>query len=146
MTTMQIIWTALLVGFVILEGVTVTLVSIWFCAGAVVALVVSLIWPNAIVPQVLVFLMVSIATLLALRPLTKKLVGDKKVATNADANVGKIGQVIAEIQPARFGRVKLEGLDWTAKSDEVLPVGTWCRVEAIEGVKLVVTPVSDPNA
>ena len=145
MTTMQIVWVALLVVFVVLEAATVALVSIWFCAGAVAALLVSLIWPGAIVVQVAAFLLVSAVTLLAVRPMTKKLVGDKKIATNADANIGKIGQVIEEVQPARFGRVKLEGLDWTAKSSGVLPVGTWCRVEAIEGVKLVVTQVENPN-
>ena len=82
---------------------------------------------------------------LALRPLAKKGLIGRRVPTNADANIGKMAQVVTEIQPGRFGRVKLEGMEWAAKSDSVLPVGAWCRVEAIEGVKLVVSPAQPPS-
>lgn len=144
MQTAQIVWLALLVGFVVLEAATATLVSIWFCAGSLVALLISVFWPGAIVVQVLALLVVSVLTLLALRPLAQRLVGGRRVPTNADANVGKVGQVVSEVQPARFGRVRLEGLEWTAKSDSVLPVGSWCEVVGIEGVKLVVIPAKNP--
>lgn len=141
MENMQIVWLVALVVFLVVEGLTAVVVSIWFCAGALVALLVSLAWPNAIIAQVAAFLIVSFLALLALRPLFRKLVGNKRVHTNADANIGKNCQVVVEVQPGRFGRVRLEGQEWAAKSDYVLPVGTWCRVEAIEGVKLVVTPL-----
>lgn len=141
MNIMQIIWLVLLVIFAVLEGVTVALVSAWFCLGALAAFVVSLIAPGAVAVQVIVFLLVTGATIFGLRPLFRRMVGNRKVATNADANIGKICQVLTEVQPGRFGRVKIEGKEWTAKSDHVLPVGSWCRVNAIEGVKLVVSPV-----
>jgi len=59
--------------------------------------------------------------------------------------VGKIGKVVREIRPERFGRVLLEGLEWTACASTVLPAGSYCRVERIDGVKLVVTPAEDPS-
>ena len=145
MEVAQIIWLVLVVLFVIAEAVTATLVSIWFCAGALVALLVALVWPGAFIAQGAVFLIVSAITLLLVRPVAHKLMGNRREPTNADANIGKVCQVISEIQPDRFGRVKLEGLEWTAKADTVLPVGAWCRVEAIEGVKLVVTRVPAPT-
>ena len=140
MDMMQIIWLCAVALFVVLEAVTFSSVSIWFCAGALAALVVSLIWPQAVAAQLPAFVLVSLAALFALRPLAKRLLPAKRARTNADANIGKVGQVISEIQPNRVGRVKLEGLDWSATSGQVLPVGAWCRVEAIEGVKLVVSP------
>lgn len=142
MEATQIVWLALLVIFIVAEAATVALVSIWFCAGALVALLVSLAAPQLLWLQILSFIAVSGIMLLALRPLASKLIGGKKVATNADANIGKVCQVVSEVQPARIGRVKLEGLEWSARSDYILPVGTWCRVQAIEGVKLVVTPLA----
>ena len=141
MEIMQLIWLVLVVLFVIIEAATISLVSIWFCAGSLVALVVSFFAPDNIALQIISFLVVGSLMLLALRPVTKKIIGDKRVPTNADANIGKTCQVIEEIHPARFGRVNLEGQDWTAKSNIALPVGTWCKVDAIEGVKLVVSPL-----
>ncbi|MDL2219708.1 NfeD family protein, partial [Ruminococcaceae bacterium OttesenSCG-928-O06] len=146
MQLVQIVWLVLLLLFVILEAATSAIVSIWFCAGAIAALLVSLFFPTAILAQVLVFVVVSGVALLAFRPLVRKITGNRRVPTNADANIGKLAQVVTEIQPARFGRVKLEGLEWTAKSDVVLPVGAWCRVDAIEGAKLVVSPLPPPDA
>lgn len=140
MGTMQLVWLGLMIFFIVVETVTVAVVSIWFCAGALAALLVSFIWPGAWVAQVIVFFLVSFVSLLALRPLADKFSNKGRTATNADASIGKMCQVVSEVQPGRFGRVKLEGLEWAAKSDYILPVGSWCRVIAIDGVKLVVIP------
>ncbi len=67
--------------------------------------------------------------------------GTQKVPTNADANIGKLAQVVIDVLPERIGRVVLEGLEWAAKSNAVLPAGSWCKVLAIEGAKLIVAPV-----
>ncbi len=137
-----LVWLILFVVFVVVEAFTVSLVSIWFCAGSLAALAVSLVFPNAYLVQGLAFLVVSGVSLLALRPLTRRWVDTKRRPTNADANIGKIGQVITEIQPEHFGRVRLEGLDWTAASSTTLPVGARCRVVSLDGVKLIVVPAT----
>lgn len=142
MEVMQIVWLVLLVLFIIIEAAGPALVSIWFCGGALVALLLSLLFPQMILVQILAFVVVSVLLLLALRPMARRLLDKRKVATNADANIGKVCQVVSEVQPGRFGRVKLESLEWTAKANMVLPVGTWCRVLAIEGAKLVVAPLT----
>lgn len=140
-----IIWLVLFVVFIIFESVTSFLVSIWFGAGALAALLVSLLFPTAYLAQALAFLAVSTICLLALRPLAHRWLDTKRVATNADANIGKTAQVITEIQPDHFGRVRLEGLDWTAKADTLLPVGASCLVVGLDGVKLIVVPASFEN-
>ena len=141
MELMHIVWLSALVAFLILEASTCSLVSIWFCAGSLVALLVSLFAPAAMGAQIIIFVAVSIIALLLFRPFVKNLVAKNKVPTNADANIGKVAQVLADIHPAQFGRVKLEGLEWTAKSNIALPAGSWCRVESIEGAKLLVVPL-----
>lgn len=69
---MEVLWLALLIVFAVLEASTVSLVSIWFMGGALTALIAALcgaeIWL-----QIILFFVVSIALLLCLRPLSKKL-------------------------------------------------------------------------
>ena len=61
-----IIWLVLLVVFLISEAATVTMVSLWFAAGALAALIACLLG-GAVWLQVTAFLVVSILALLALR-------------------------------------------------------------------------------
>ena len=73
---MWIIWLAIMIVMVIVECMGPALVSIWFAAGALVSLILSLLSfiPGVTIPwwvQVIVFVVVSAITLLALRPLTK---------------------------------------------------------------------------
>lgn len=143
METIQIIWIALIVVFIVVEAVTVSLWSVWFFLGALVAFIGSLFAPGNYILQFSLFLAVSVISLLALRPFAKRLMGNRRSPTNADANIGKLAQVVAGVEPNHFGRAKLEGLEWTAKSDSKMPAGSWGRVVAIEGVKLVLVP-ADP--
>ncbi len=145
MELISFIWLAILIFFIIVEAFTASLVSLWFCIGAVCAFLTSLLWPDVYFVQIAMFLVVSLVSLLALRPIANKLSGGKRTPTNADANIGKTCRVISEIQPHRFGRVSLEGLDWTAKSDVVIPVGSLCKVDDIDGVKLLVSPISEED-
>lgn len=143
--TMQIIWLVLIIGFAILEGATVSLVSIWFCIGSIAALLISFITPSVPV-QIAVCLVVSIVVLLAMRPYARKRMAGKQVATNADRNIGRHAQVIVEIRPDEAGRVRLDGVDWSARAQVVLPVGTWCRVDALEGATFKVSPIEEKAA
>lgn len=138
----QIIWIAAVGAFIILEAVTVSLTSIWFAIGALAGFIVSIFWPTGagIGVQVGVFVVVSALCLLALKPVVHRFINIKRQATNADANIGKFAQVVSEITPGNYGRVKLENLEWMAKSNTTLSVGTWCKVDAIEGAKLLVSP------
>lgn len=143
METLQIIWLVLLVLFLILEASTVSLVSIWFAAGSLTALLASIIFPGSLLVQLFSFIIVSFIMLVALRPMAKKLLVKRRVPTNADAAIGKNARVIAEIRPDEFGRVNLEGVEWTACSKQVIPEGSWCKVKAIDGVKLVVEHINE---
>ena len=97
---MQIIWLVLLVVFAASEAATVGLTSIWFAAGALVALVAALLGGPMWV-QITLFLAVSLLCLAAVRPLAKKHLNSKVEHTNADRVIGAQAQVTEDIDNIR---------------------------------------------
>ena len=112
--------------FLLAEAVTVTVISLWFAAGALAAMAMALVG-GGIWLQVLTFLVVSAVALTALRPLTRKYLTPKLTATNIDSVIGAVGIVTAEIDNiAAAGQVKLNGMEWSARSTsgDIFPAGT----------------------
>lgn len=137
-------WLTAMIVFLLLEAVTVTIVSLWFAVGALAAIVVNLcggpVWL-----QVTVFAVVSVVMLAALRPIAKAWLRPK-ARTNVDSVIGTEGYVIEPIDNiAATGRVKLGSMDWTARSADgaVIPAGALVRVKRIEGVKAFVSQVKE---
>ena len=137
----------LMVLFLIMEGATVSLVSLWFAAGAMIAMFAALLGAGFWLQMVL-FLVVSGALLLMLRPIVRRFLLPKITPTNVDSVVGTIGLVTEAVDNVTAaGQVKLDAMEWTARSTtgEDIPVGTLVRVDRIEGVKVFVTPVKVPE-
>ena len=134
-------WVVALVVFLIVEAVTAGLVSIWFVFGSLVALICAALGA-AVWLQIFWFVIVSVATLVLTRPLVKRYVDSRSVATNADRSIGRAAVVTERINNlAATGAVKLDGVVWTARStDDAVAIETGERVtvRAIEGVKLIV--------
>ena len=141
------VWLGLVILFLIAEGATVSLVSLWFAAGAVVAMFAALLG-TGIWLQTGLFLVVSGALLLMLRPIVRRYLVPKITATNVDSLVGSTGLVTEAIDNVTAsGQVKLGAMEWTARSTtgENIPQGALIRVDRIEGVKVYVTPVNVPE-
>lgn len=137
------IWLALAVVFLIVEGSTVSLISIWFAVGALAAMVASL-WGASLWLQLLIFVAVSGAMLACLRPLFCKFIKPKVIATNTDSVIGSEGLVTEDIDNlSAQGQVKLGGLYWSARSTsgEKISTGSQITVDKVEGVKVFVTQV-----
>ena len=144
----SICWAAALIVFAVVEGVTVGLVSIWFAIGSLAALITSVFTDNLLV-QVIVFLAVSLVALLIIRPMARRATETRRVATNADRAIGAEGVVTEEIDNLKGqGQVTVAGVVWTARADgdEVVPRGAKVRVLRIEGVKVIVTLSAQPAA
>ena len=137
------IWLALLVVFLIVEAAcAIHLVSIWFAVGSLAAMVVSLLG-GPVWLQILLFTVVSAALLVCLWPFTKKFLRPHLAKTNVDSVIGSQGYVTADIDNVRaLGQVKLNGMEWTARSTggAPIPTGTLVKVDRIEGVKVFVSP------
>ena len=143
MNMTAVFWFALLVVFLLAEAATVTMVSLWFGAGALAAMAVCLLG-GGIWFQVGTFFVVSAMMLMLLRPIARKHFTPKLTATNVDAVLGSQGLVTIAVDNVRAeGQVKLGAMVWTARSTsgEPIPEGTLIRVDKVEGVKVFVTPV-----
>ena len=133
---------ALLILFAVVEAATVGLVSVWFAAGALAALLASVCTAN-IWLQIALFLVVSGLAMAGLRPLARKYVLPTVVPTNADRVIGRQAVVTEAIDNLNGkGVVVVFGVAWTARSEsgEPIPEGSTVTVNRIEGVKLFVTP------
>ena len=138
-----IVWLVALLVFLFVEAQSVTMVSLWFAAGALAALIVALCGGELWL-QIVLFFVVSIALLASLRPLARKFFTPKITKTNVDSVIGAQGLVTATIDNiVAQGQVKLSGMEWTARSTsgEIIPIGTQVVVDKVEGVKVFVTPV-----
>ena len=137
---MPFLWLAVIILAAVLEAVTTQLVSIWFVVGGIFALIAGLLGASLPV-QVLIFAAASAVALIVTRPFVKRMLNIKRVETNADRYIGKIGIVTLEIDnEAGRGQVNVLGSIWTARSADssVISVGERVNVESIDGVKLMV--------
>jgi len=139
-----IVWLALMIACLILEALSMQLFSIWFAFGALAALLASLFGAELWL-QIILFLVVTVVSLLATRPLTKRLRG-KKVPTNADRCVGQTVVVLEDIDNINgTGLIKVEGQIWTARTADgnLVPAGDFVRTLEIQGAKLLVEPLNE---
>ena len=141
---MIVIWIILAVVFLVVELVTVGMVSLWFMIGALVALLAAAVGASPWL-QILLFLLVSIACFALLYPRLKSFVGRNRQPTNADMVLGKTCVVTQRIDNlAGTGAVSIGGKTWTARSvdGETVEKDSLVRVDQIQGVKLIVSPAS----
>ena len=143
---MTIVWTAAIILFGVVEAATAGLVSIWFVAGALAALVAAFV-DAPLTVEVVLFLAVSAAALAMTRPLLRRITTAKATPTNADRVLGALVKVTKTIDNENStGAVYADGKTWTARSVDgtVFPAGSQVRVEAMEGVKLLVNQPEKP--
>lgn len=133
-------WIAAIVVLLILEGLTSQIVTVWFEIGAVAGLIactsgLPLVW------QCVVFVIISALALADTGKFTKKFIKREFSPTNADRCIGETALVVEEIDNIfERGAVKINGIVWTARSVDGLPIekDRSVRVERIDGVKLIV--------
>lgn len=142
-----VFWLIMVIVFLIVEGITVGLATIWFAAGALVALLLSLA-DVSFGLQFAVFLIVSVGLLISTRKIFVEKLKAGSEKTNVDALIGEKGLVVEDIKPYASGQVKVKGQMWTAvchKEDVAIEAGSLVKIRAIEGVKLVVAPVEQKD-
>ncbi|MBQ7097441.1 MAG: NfeD family protein [Clostridia bacterium] len=140
MNSLAIMWLILAVVLGVIEAFTPALVCIWFAVSALAAALISALglgvwW------QIGIFILLSVILLIITRPLARKFVASKTVATNADRIIGAEGVVILPLDPIENnGQVKVMGQIWSAKSlsGERIEKDAAVVVKGLEGVKVVV--------
>lgn len=140
---MLLFWSAAIVVFLIMEGITVGLTAIWFALGSVAALISSC-FGAPLWLQIIWFIIVSAVTICFTRPLAKKYLNSRVIPTNADMVIGAEGIVTENVDNLEgTGLVSVSGKIWTARSasNRTFGVGEHVQVASIQGAKLIVEPV-----
>ncbi len=138
-----LVWVIILIAFGIIEGMTASMVSIWFCVGTVGALI-SLGFHATLGVQIGIFACLSVLSMALLRPFAKRILKTKTENTNADRILEAEAMVTEPISNRQeTGQIRVNRQIWTARSAEDLdiPAGTQVKVLRIEGVKAIVTPL-----
>ena len=138
---MLYIWLVLAIVLAITELVTAGLTTIWFSVGALASLLLVLCGVDNITVQIVVFVLVSLISLIVTRPLVKKYINKKVQPTNADRCIGKEAFVTEEINNILSkGAVKINGIEWSARSEDnsVIENGAKVKIISIDGVKVIV--------
>ena len=139
-----LIWLGLMVAFLVAEAACpIHLISIWFAAGALIAMVTSLLG-GPLWLQIALFFVVSCTILALMWPMVKKFLNPGLKKTNLDSIIGSEGLVTQSIDNlSGHGQVKLGSMEWSARSTTgaIIEPGAVIRVDRIEGVKVYVTPV-----
>lgn len=134
-----VIWLIIFIFTLLIEAITVGLVSIWFTIGSIAAFITSYFTDNIII-EIFVFVVVSIVSLIITRPLAKKYLVKKVTKTNCDTLIGKTGIVMTDITDKDMGTVKVNGQIWSALNKDKGTIIKENEVDilSIEGVKLIV--------
>ena len=139
--TESIIWLVVTVAMAVIEIMTMGLVTIWFAAGAAIALLLSLIGTPLWI-QIAAFIVVSIVVLLLVRPIASRHFNNRLKKTNIDAIVGKTLIAKTDIDNLHgFGKVDMDGSTWLAASsmdNVVIHEGEEVKVVEVRGAKLIV--------
>ena len=134
-------WLVCFIIFVIVEGLTAGLVSIWFCFGSICAMLASKAGAPIYV-QLVIFAIVSAAMFILTKPFLKRVLKQKNIPTNFDRLIGQSAIVTEKIDNMlETGAIKCDGKIWTARSEKTgkcFDVGEFVTITAIEGVKALV--------
>jgi membrane protein implicated in regulation of membrane protease activity len=139
-----ILWIVLLILFIIGELISVGLTSIWFAAGALVALIFAALGAVPAV-QIVLFLVVSVILLAATRPWARKYINSRTQSTNAESLIGENIRIVQRVSNMdQTGMAVVHGQEWTVRTqndNETIEEGQMATVLAISGVKLIVAKV-----
>lgn len=139
---MASIWLVIFIVLVIIELITINLVTIWFAIAAVFALLVDIITRNTML-EIIVFIVSSFLLLLLTKPLIKKIKVKKVEATNLDMVINKVGIVTEDILDDKIGEVKVLGKRWSAYSSTEIKKDEKVKILSIDGVKLKVEKIGE---
>ena len=136
------VWVAVTIICIVIESLTLSLTTIWFGISSFV-LVFLAFTPIPFGAQLFIFVALSLVLLIFTRPVVKKKLNKKQIATNYERIIGQIAVVTKKITALDKGSVKINGMEWTAavKEDITLEKGSKCIIEEIAGVTAYVNKI-----
>lgn len=133
-------WLAMTLLFLVMELFSGGFFIVCFSLGALVSMI-AVLFGISFYGQLAIFAVFSILSLLVIRPVAVKYFyrkSEQKVS-NADAIIGRVGEVSETIELNGFGRVKLDGDDWKAQSQDAMRIEKGTRVRILSRDSIIVT-------
>jgi len=141
------IWLIVVALALIIEFITLSLTSIWFAVAGLISLILSAFdWNISWEIQLVIFIILSTLLIVFVRKIAKKFLfkgSDEK--TNADLFVGEKYKLITQITEDELGSVKINGVVWSAKSENSEPIekNSEVIITKVEGNKVIVKKISE---
>jgi membrane protein implicated in regulation of membrane protease activity len=139
----EMIWFIIALVLFLLELVVPGFVIFFFGIGVLVTALVCLIAHPGINIQIIIFAVISVLSLLALRKLIqKKLFYSKESRSEAveDEFTGKEAVAVTDFGSDKKGKVEFKGTNWTAESDSEIKAGQTVIIIEKDSFKLIVEP------
>jgi membrane protein implicated in regulation of membrane protease activity len=139
----ELLWFILGLILFLLELVIPGFFIFFFGLGAWAAALACLIWEPGVNLQIIIFALVSVATLIALRKMIQKkffYVKDEDAQKVEDEFTGREAVVTEDIGPGTTGKVEFKGTNWKAESKAELKAGSRVIITGKEDFKLFVEP------
>ncbi len=142
------VWLGIVAVSLLIEIVTMELVSIWFAVGGIIPFIMAAIRGVPIAVQIVVFVVISALLIIFLRKYAQKfLFKNMNEKTNLDSLCGKRFKLLEDIDLEKNGSIKINGVVWTAISENSQPIkaGQFVEVIKVDGNKIVVKEASSEN-
>ena len=143
MDTMFWIWLAVIVVTVVIEGITLDMVSIWFTAGAIIPLILAAVGGVGWEIQLIIFIVLSTVLILTLRKVTIRLLFKNGAKEQVNTLIGMQTKMIEDATEDTMGKIKINDVVWSAKSenDESFKKGELVEIIRVSGNKAIVRKV-----
>lgn len=132
-------WLAIAAVMAVIELASQSLITVWFVFGAIVAFVAGMLGAS-LAAQIVIFLVVSLASLALLRPFILK--HRRMGEIHEPTQIGRYAIVVERVDPvAQTGRVETDDhMTWAALSADGAPIEVGARVQVVEqrSIRLVV--------
>lgn len=140
-----LIWLIIAALLVIIELFTFVVATFCLAVGSLLAMVVAL-WGLGLEMQLLALAVGTVLAFVIFAPIIRRWQKNKEkekgisVASNMDALIGRVVEVIEEIPSHGVGRVKVDGDRWQARScdGKEVPGGTRVRIVGYDSIILEV--------
>lgn len=145
--TLVWVWLIIAIVFFFAELITVGFVLAAFGVGALGGALVAL-FGLGLEWQLLVFVLISGLAVVYSRRFADRVTGKQAENVGVDRVLGKHAIVLEDIEPlSAAGRVRVEREVWRAQSfdDQPIPAKTVVEIVEVQGTRLLVRPLPDPN-
>ncbi len=142
----ELIWFVVGLGLMLAEFVIPGLVVFFFGIGAWVTALICWLTHIGINSQLILFIAVSVVSLLALRKWLKgvfygHVTGEQILTEDLQDFIGERAIVTQVITPKNPGKVELHGTDWLASAEQDIATGTAVEIIAKKNITLTVRPL-----